>query len=103
MHRKSTRGRDRIGRAERTDAHGGGTQMAGQGREERHAQMARAGHGQGQTGQETAWQGRVGNSRTSVRHRVVQCIKIELYYNNIVYTTIHPTVLESRGVQRRID
>ncbi len=36
------------GRAERRDAHGGGTQMAGQGREERHAQMARA--GQGQTG-----------------------------------------------------
>jgi hypothetical protein len=41
--------------------------------------MARAGQGQGQTGQETAWQGRVGNSRTSVRGRVVQCSKIELY------------------------
>ncbi len=81
--------------AERID--GGGTQMAGRA-ERRDTQMTRA--GQGQTGQETAWQGRVGNSRNSVRDRVVQCSKIELYYNNIVDTraTTHPTVLESREV-----
>ncbi len=39
-----------------------------------------------------------GQGRTSVRGRVVQCSKIELYYTNIVDTTTHPTVLESRGV-----
>ncbi len=47
--------------------------MTGQGREERHTD----GKGRARTGaQETAWQGRVGNSRTSVRGRVVQCSKI---------------------------
>ena len=68
----------------------------GHGREERHAYvkgMARAGTGN------SIWQGRVGNSMTSVRGRVVQCSKIELY---MVDTTTHLTSLGSRG-QRRIE
>ncbi len=52
--------------------------------------MARARAGADKAGNIIAGQG--------MRGRVVQCSKIELYYNNIVDTTTHPTVLESRGV-----
>ena len=49
----------------------------GQGREERHID----GKGRARAGADRAgksiWQGRVGNSRTSVRGTVVQCSKIE--------------------------
>ena len=81
---------------------------AGQGGEERrtrgrHAD-GRAGQrgethedGKGRAGADRVGNSRVGNSRTSVRGRVVQCSKIKVYYN-IIDTTTHPTVLESRGV-----